>query len=165
MHDYALFYAPSASVLVLASENAKQKEKVRSERLLTVGNPDFNREDNANLPNLKDAEAEAKEIAGDYPNSLELLGAEATRQRFLLDFAKAEVVHFAGHFVANRQSPANSKLLFGGGELRSAELSNYKLPKAKLIVLSACETGFGITTRVKEPSVSRALCWRWAPRL
>ena len=142
LHDYAVFYAPSASVLVLASENAKQKEKVRSERLLTVGNPDFNREDNANLPNLKDAEAEAKEIAGDYPSSLELLGSEATKQRFLLDFAKAEVVHFAGHFVANRQSPANSKLLFAGGELRSAELSNYKLPKAKLIVLSACETGF-----------------------
>src|SRR6185295_4983949 len=47
-----------------------------------------------------------------------------------------------GHFLANRRSPGNSKLLFAGGELRSSELSSYKLPKAKLVVLSACETGF-----------------------
>jgi CHAT domain-containing protein len=51
------------------------------------------------------------------------------------------VIHFAGHFIANRQSPANSKLLFAGGDLRSSELGAYKLPMAKLVVLSACETG------------------------
>jgi CHAT domain-containing protein len=53
-----------------------------------------------------------------------------------------DVVHFAGHFLPNGQSPGNSKLLFAGGDLRSSELSAYKLPKAKLVVLSACETGF-----------------------
>jgi CHAT domain-containing protein len=52
------------------------------------------------------------------------------------------VIHFAGHFVANPRSPANSKLLFAGGELRSSELGAYKLARAKLVVLSACETGF-----------------------
>ena len=58
------------------------------------------------------------------------------------NFVEVEVVHYAGHFVANRQSPGNSKLLFAGGELRSSELGAYKLPKAKLVVLLACETGF-----------------------
>jgi CHAT domain-containing protein len=141
LEDYALFYAPSASVLVLASENARRKEQATNESLLSIGNPDFDREDNPNLPDLLDAEAEAKVIALDYPKSLELLGSDATKEKFLLNFANVEVVHFAGHFVANGQSPGNSKLLFAGGELRSNQLSAYKLPKAKLVVLSACETG------------------------
>lgn len=141
LEDHALFYAPSASVLVLASENARRKEQVRDESLLSVGNPDFDREDNPNLPDLRDAEAEAKAIARGYLKPVELLGGEATKEKFLLNFANVEVVHFAGHFVANRQSPGNSKLLFAAGELRSNQLSTYKLPKAKLVVLSACETG------------------------
>lgn len=142
LEDYALFYAPSASVLVLATENARRKEQVMSESLLSIGNPDFDREDNPNLADLQDAEAEAKIIAASYPKSLELLGGEATKEKFLLNFTNFEVVHFAGHFVANRQSPGNSKLLFARSELRSNQLSAYKLRKAKLVVLSACETGF-----------------------
>jgi CHAT domain-containing protein len=137
-----LFYAPSASLLVLATENARQKERVRNENLLSVGNPDFDREENPNLADLQAAEAEAKTIAGGYRQPLELLGGEATKEKFLRNFASVEVIHFAGHFVANRQSPGNSKLLFAGGDLRSSELGTYKLPKAKLVLLSACETGF-----------------------
>ena len=142
LQDYALFYAPSASVLVLATENARNREQFGYESLLSVGNPDFDREENLNLPDLRDAEAEAKAITADYQKSLELLGSEATKEKFLRNLAGVEVIHFAGHFVANRQSPGNSKLLFAGGELRSSELSAYKLPIAKLVVLSACETGF-----------------------
>src|SRR5205085_8223191 len=36
LDDFILFYAPSASVLVLASENAKGKEQVADESLLSV---------------------------------------------------------------------------------------------------------------------------------
>ncbi|MEK6283018.1 MAG: CHAT domain-containing protein [Acidobacteriota bacterium] len=142
LEDHALFYAPSASVLVLATENARRKAQMRNESLLSVGNPAFDREDNPNLTDLQGAEAEAKVVASSYQPSLELLGGAATREAFLSNFAKVEVVHFAGHFVSNRQSPGNSKLLFSGGDLRTSELSQYKLPKAKLVVLSACETGF-----------------------
>jgi CHAT domain-containing protein len=142
IQDFALSYAPSASVMVLASENAGRKEQITNESLLSIGNPDFDREENPNLADLQAAEAEARAIAGIYPKSLELRGGDATKDQFLHNFADVEVVHFAGHFVANRQSPGNSKLLFAGGDLRSSELSAYKLPKAKLVVLSACETGF-----------------------
>lgn len=140
LEDYALFYAPSASVLVLASENAKRKERVSEERLLSIGNPDFDREENPNLPDLQDAETEARTTASNYRKSQALFGDEATKEKFLRSFTGVEVVHFAGHFVANRQSPGNSKLLFAGGDLRSSELAAYKLPLAKLVVLSACET-------------------------
>jgi CHAT domain-containing protein len=142
LEDYALFYAPSASVLVLATENARRKEPVTNESLLSVGNPDFDREENVNLPDLRDAEVEAREIAPAYHRSVSLVGVEATKKKFLQNFAGVEVIHFAGHFVANAQSPSNSKLLFAGGDLRSSELGAYRLPKSKLVVLSACETGF-----------------------
>ncbi|HKO43698.1 MAG TPA: CHAT domain-containing protein [Pyrinomonadaceae bacterium] len=141
LEDYSLSYAPSASVLVLASESARRRE-AGNERLLSVGNPAFDHEDNPNLADLQSAEAEAKTIAAGYHGSQELLGNAATKEQFLRNFASVEVVHFAGHFVTNAQSPGNSKLLFAGGELRSSELSQYKLSKAKLVVLSACETGF-----------------------
>jgi CHAT domain-containing protein len=142
LEDFALFYAPSASVLVLATENARRKERAGGESLLSVGNPDFDREENPHLSDLQAAEAEAKAIAADYREPLQLLGGEATKDEFLRNFADVEVIHFAGHFIANREAPGNSKLLFAGGELRSSELSTFKLPKAKLVVLSACETGF-----------------------
>ncbi|HKO99579.1 MAG TPA: CHAT domain-containing protein [Pyrinomonadaceae bacterium] len=141
LEDYALSYAPSASVLVLATDSARRRE-AGNERLLSVGNPSFDHEDNPNLADLRSAEAEAKNIAGGYQQSQELLGNAATKEQFLRNFTSVEVVHFAGHFVTNAQSPGNSKLLFAGGDLRSSELSHYKLPKAKLVVLSACETGF-----------------------
>jgi CHAT domain-containing protein len=141
LEEFALSYAPSASVLVLASESARRKGREGVETLLGVGNPDFDREENPNLSGLQSAADEAKAIAGYYPVSLELLGADATKDAFLRDFTGASVIHFAGHFIANRRSPANSKLLFAGGDLRSSELGAYKLPRAKLVVLSACETG------------------------
>src|SRR5205807_7403631 len=142
LEDFTLFYAPSASVLVLATENARQKDRVTNESLLSIGNPDFDRDENPNLADLENAATEAKSITGDYQKSVELLGGDATRDRFLRDFARVNVIHFAGHYIANRHSPGNSKLLFAGGELRASELGAYKLPQAKLVVLSACETGF-----------------------
>jgi CHAT domain-containing protein len=142
LEDYALFYSPSASVLVLATENARSRQQVTDERLLSIGNPDFDREENPRLPDLHAAEAEAKAVAGDYQSSLALIGVNATKAMFLRNFASVEVVHFAGHFVANHQSPANSKLLFAGGDLRTSELAAYTLPAAKLMVLSACQTAF-----------------------
>lgn len=143
LEEFALFYAPSASVLVLASENARRKGLGGGdESLLSVGNPDFDREENRGLADLRSAEAEAKLVAGRYRRKVELLGGEATKERFLDDFARVDVIHFAGHFVANRESPGNSKLLFAGGELRTSELSTHKLSQARLVILSACNTGF-----------------------
>jgi CHAT domain-containing protein len=142
LQEHALFYAPSASVMVLASADARRKQQVVSERLLSIGNPEFDREENPDLPDLRAAEVEAKNIARRYVNPIEFMGKDATREGFLQSLTNVDVIHFAGHFVANRLSPANSKLLLADGDVRSAELSSYRLPRAKLVVLSACETGF-----------------------
>ena len=142
LEEYPLFYAPSASVLVIASENARDKEQVREESLLSIGDPNFDREENQKLEDLPDAETEAKTIARDYRQASVFLGVAATKDSFLKSFINAAVVHFAGHFVGNVRSPGNSKLLFAGGDLRTSELAAYKLFNAKLVVLSACQTAF-----------------------
>jgi CHAT domain-containing protein len=142
LEEFALSHAPSASVFVLATANARGRAGAADETLLAVGDPDFDREENPNLPPLRSAADEAEGVADLYPKSRRLLGAEATKGAFLREFREAEVIHFAGHFVANPRSPANSKLLFAGGDLRSYELGAHRLPRAKLVLLSACETGF-----------------------
>jgi CHAT domain-containing protein len=142
LQDHLLFYAPSASILVVASENARRKAPAPQEQLLSVGDPDFDREENPGLPDLPDAEAEAQTVAEIYPGSIRLGGREASKQNFLLNLETVEVVHFAGHFLSNPEAPGNSKLLLAGGDLRSAELAPLKLPQLRLVVLSACETGY-----------------------
>ena len=110
--------------------------------MLSVGNPEFDRQENPKVSDLPTAAAEAKEIAGQYKQPLVLLGSDATKDWFLQNMQTVEVIHFAGHFLANHDSVANSKFLFANGELRASELSSYKLPRGKLVVLSACETGY-----------------------
>jgi CHAT domain-containing protein len=142
LEDHILSYAPSASVLVVASENARQRLTVSDESLLAVGNPDFDRFEHPDLPDLRDAESEARTIATFYSRSNLLVGEEASKRRFLSSYTGAGVIHFAGHFLTNPQAPANSKLLLADDDLRSAELGATRLPKTKLVVLSACATAF-----------------------
>lgn len=141
IEDFPIFSSPSASILVLASENARQKEAA-GERLLGIGNPNFDREENPKLAALPQAETEVQAIAKDYPESQIFTGDKATKKGFLDNFENAEIVHFAGHFVAIERSPGYSRLLFAGGDLRSFELAEKRLPKVKLVILSACQTGF-----------------------
>ncbi|HYJ89419.1 MAG TPA: CHAT domain-containing protein, partial [Pyrinomonadaceae bacterium] len=70
LEHHPLMYAPSASVLVMATENARGKTSDTSESLLSVGNPEFDHDDNPNLTDLQSAEAEAKSIASGYSKPL-----------------------------------------------------------------------------------------------
>lgn len=141
IEDFSVLYSPSASVFVIASEKAKSKETIKNERLLSIGNPSFDRTENTNSANLPQAEIEAKTIANDYPLKQIFTDEQATKDVFLNNLESAEIIHFAGHFVVNEQSAANSKILFAGGDLRSFELAEKRLKNSKLVVLSACETG------------------------
>jgi CHAT domain-containing protein/Tfp pilus assembly protein PilF len=140
LEDFKIFNAPSASVFVAATEKSRELEKITSERLLSVGNPAFDKEENAGLDALPSAEEEARTIARMYPNAKQFVGADATKNSFLNEMQSAEIIHFAGHYVA-ATSPQYSKLLFSGGDLRSFELASARLPNSKLVVLSACQTG------------------------
>ena len=143
IEDFALVYSPSSSVFVLASENAKKRQNFSEEEtLLSIGNPLFDREENPSLTDLPNAEIEAKEIAENYNEVKKFVGEKATKGNFLDNLENAEVIHFAGHFIANGLSSSNSKLVFSDEDLRAFEFSDKKLNKSKLVVLSACETAY-----------------------
>ena len=66
LQDYSLVYAPSANVFLLCTENAKKKQSISDENLLAIGNPAFDREKNIDLPDLTDAEDEARQLGQIY---------------------------------------------------------------------------------------------------
>ncbi|MBS1794314.1 MAG: CHAT domain-containing protein [Acidobacteria bacterium] len=135
-------YAPSASVFVLASENARRRENERDERLLSVGNPRFDAAENPSLVDLPAAAFEAEEIGRLYPNARLLTGVGADKASVLNGLNDCRVFHFAGHYVTNEISAPHSKLLLAGrdGALPLSELPALRLPALKLVVLSACGT-------------------------
>jgi CHAT domain-containing protein len=101
---------------------------------------------------LPDSRKEVETIAQDLPHpSTILLGADATESRFKqVSMGSTEVVHLALHGYADLDYPDRSALVFApeqsssteDGLLQVREIRGLHL-KAKLITLSACNTGVG----------------------
>jgi len=77
-----------------------------------------------------------------------------------LDFvnycSNAKVIHLATHACVDAEDPENSRLYFGGEFLTSYELKLLNL-NSELVVLSACETGYGdIVSGEGSMSISKA---------
>jgi CHAT domain-containing protein len=140
IEEFPIIYSPSSSVFLTLTENSRLKNV--DESILSVGNPKFNSQENSDLSDLPEAETEVFEIAKNYIKSTNIIGDKATKLGFIESFDKAEIIHFAGHFVTNEQFSGNSKMLFADSNLSSAELSEIRIPKAKMVILSACDTGF-----------------------
>jgi CHAT domain-containing protein len=145
IEDFTPLYSPSANVFLVSSAKAKEKSLSEKENILIVGNPAFDR-NSFDLPDLPGAAKEAENVAALYPDAIRLTGENATKEAIKHNLPKAEIAHFAGHYVVNDFSPMRSYLLLAGAGETGA-LSNYELikdslsPRAKLIVLSACRTG------------------------
>jgi CHAT domain-containing protein/Tfp pilus assembly protein PilF len=155
IRNYEITYSPSASVFVLCSEEAKRKEGGRPERVLSVGNPRFDRNKFTSLGDLQSATAEAEGVSACYgPGSSRcLMGGAAQKSLVESEMPKAEVVHFALHSVRDENSPMRSKLILAADPssastddyskevLESFEVCRLELPRTRLVVLSACQTG------------------------
>lgn len=151
IEDRAVFYAPSLNVLWRCSEIARGKARSDQELLLSVGNPTFNRRAYPNLPALQSAEREARSIAELFKNPIRLFGPDASKEKMLRAMQSAEVIHFAGHYVIDDSTPLLSKMLLAAQDtddpvehnsvLYANEILRYKFEHAKLVVLSACQTG------------------------
>lgn len=153
VEEHTLLNAPSASVFVVVSEAARAKPRGMGETLLSVGDPDFDREKFRDLPALPSAEREAREVAALY-GARPLLGARAAEEEVTRGMREAEVIQLASHYVIDAGTPMRSRLLLaraghaaaGEGEaddgvLQAFEVYRLKLPRARLVVLSACRTG------------------------
>ncbi|HSB08131.1 MAG TPA: CHAT domain-containing protein [Blastocatellia bacterium] len=179
---HRLTYAPSASALVRCIKESGARPRKDLERMLAVGNPDFNRESFANLKPLPDAEREAIQSGRSYAqDSVVLLRDKAREAAVVESMIGCDVVHLALHCVVEEGSPGLAALVLAGasqpgnltrpavapaqnGASRGAlskslpeepvndpndgllflrELYRIKLPRTKLVVLSACQSGLG----------------------
>lgn len=153
IENYLLELSPSSNIFLSSSEAAREKTGEEDERLLSVGNPRFDVEEYRAFRELPSASTEAKQIADYYPRALVLIEDQAREQRVVRGMETATVIHLALHSVINEQSPINSRLLLtkepetltgdrsADGVLEARELYGAKLPLARLVVLSACQTG------------------------
>ncbi len=152
IEDYSLLISPSSTVLIACSEMAEKKVLTKGERLLSVGNPSFDRRNYPLLPDLPSAAREATEVASLYDSPLLLIGGRARENEIRKELDQSEVLHFALHTVLNERFPTRSKLLLATeppvikgdipeGSLPASDIYNLKLPGARLVVLSACQTG------------------------
>ena len=142
VEDMAVAMTPSLRSIALAGRRGPEPD-----RALVIGNPIP-----TELPPLPNAANEASRVASLYDDPMLHTGVNASRAVFLKDLPRADVVHFAGHAVADPELPDFSRLLMAPGaeergNVYAHELERTLLPRAPVVVLAACETAVGRTSR------------------
>jgi CHAT domain-containing protein len=110
-------------------------------------------EKSGELVDMPNARREVDDISTILTSSKTFIGASATEENFVKNAANYRIVHLSMHAEANDKNPAFSQLIFTQNDTFSShnrlfmnELQNQKL-NADLVVLSACETGFGTLSK------------------
>jgi CHAT domain-containing protein len=133
--------APSAGLLVRRLSGVATRD--RQPRALAVGASSAD----GRLPSLPAADAEATEVASMFPGAQLLVGPQATRQVVLARLRHVNVVHFAGHALANFEYPHLSRLVLRSddGQVEGLTIADIVDSDADLdlVVLSACRTAEG----------------------
>ena len=143
LEEHVLFYcAERIDSLSSLQKTRAGNLRLTNERLLSVGNPAFDREEIRACRICPRRKMKRGRFPEAMRNPFSFWAVKQRNRSFLRNIVDVEVAHFAGHFVANAQAPANSKLLLADVELRSSEFGALKLPRVKLVVLSACETAY-----------------------
>jgi CHAT domain-containing protein len=151
IEERVIFTSPSANMFVAATDRARQKESLQTERLLSVGNPWFDKAAFRDLKDLPWASAQASEISAFYPVSVVLLEKNAREHDVRTQIERSDVAHFATHYVVDERSPMLSMLPLAkeenpaskesDGVLQALDFYGLNLSRLRLVVLSACQTG------------------------
>ncbi|HSB40819.1 MAG TPA: CHAT domain-containing protein [Methylomirabilota bacterium] len=145
VEDFTLSVLPSASVLRFLVD----KGAGAPARALVIGNPDL-----GPALALPWAEREARLVGQREPDATVLVRGAATEAEVKRLVESVGLVHFATHGELSEEDPLASAVLLvpGGGEdgrLEVREVFGLDL-HARLVVLSACETGLGKLSRGDE---------------
>jgi len=151
VEQYALYYAPSLSVLHEMNDRAKE---TMSNSLIAFANPVIGRDEklNQDLCPLPEAETEIAEVAAAVRSKVKkiFVGRDADEKTFKALAPAYATIHLATHGVLDNRDPLYSHLLLtktdgdveNDGSLEAREIISMHL-NADLAVLSACETGNG----------------------
>ena len=159
IEDYTTATLPSASVL----KYLQGKGAAAGAPTLAVGNPDVG----AALA-LRYAEREARLVGARYPGATVLVLEQATEAKAKAVSGAAGLLHFATHGELREQDPLSSALLLvpegqDDGRLEVREIFGLDL-NARLVVLSACETGLGQLSKGDElVGLQRAFLYAGTP--
>jgi tetratricopeptide (TPR) repeat protein len=83
---------------------------------------------------------EIQSLTSRFPDTLSLMGKDATRASVLAALPGSEIVHFACHGFTRADDPAASGLVLTDGSLTVTDILALRLGSKELAVLSACET-------------------------
>lgn len=159
VEDFALSTLPSASVLRYLVDKGADAPA----RALVVGNPDLG----AGLA-LPWAEREARMVGQHEREATVLVRADATEGQVKSLLGTAGLVHLATHGELSESDPLSSAILLAPGDgedgrLEVREVFGLDL-HARLVVLSACETGLGQLSRGDElVGLQRAFLYAGTP--
>lgn len=150
IQEYALYYAPSLSVLNEMSLRRPQESSKDS--LIAFGNPVIEGKLKQELHPIPETKTEVVAVAAAVETRMKrvLVGREADEKTFKALAPQYATIHVATHGVLNNRDPLNSYLLLtknddeteNEGLLEAREILDMRL-NADLAVLSACETGNG----------------------
>ncbi|MCZ6899455.1 MAG: CHAT domain-containing protein, partial [Bacteroidetes bacterium] len=161
IEKYNLFYAPSASIY----HHCTSKSFDQTEGMLGMALGDLSIGNNLGLPGT---ELEVKQISQLYPQ-IDIKLKNGTTETYLKQQAQDySMIHIATHGILNSRQPLYSYLLLSptdqdDGQLEVHEIFGLNL-NAKLITLSACETGLGDLSEADElVGLSRAFIYAGTP--
>lgn len=136
---FSLRMTPSASALVYLRSDRPTKPG----KLLALGNPDLGNP-RYDLPN---AQVEALNVAGMFPDSRALVRAEASKSAIKELGGSFSMLHFATHGRFDTDAPLSSGLYLAKGTEPEGVLTVSDLYSLRwdvdLVTLSACETALG----------------------
>jgi CHAT domain-containing protein len=157
--DFAFFSLPSAS----SWRFIQGKVKPLGDNLFAVSQnaaPGFAR--------LRFADSEAKRVAALFGTSA-LITPDGTKAAFLKGLRDANLIHVAAHGAEDPEVAYFSRVMLGAdqgvdGSLPLHEIFGLELPKANLVVLSACETQVGFVGKAEDfVGMSSAFIYAGAP--
>jgi CHAT domain-containing protein len=154
VQDFSIATAASATLYVLAMErDRKLASETRVPKALLIGDPAFDQslELAHGLKRLRFARMEAESAGKFYePHATVLVDVQATVPAFLEQSRDSDIVHIAGHAIANPHAPFGTLLLMAPsanntGLLYEEELlTKLRLENTRLVVLAACSSAGGM---------------------
>jgi CHAT domain-containing protein len=168
IEKHTILTAPSIQVLDLTRQQRQKlaQKPANSGRALVLGNPTMPSvslslgDPKQQLSPLPGAEAEAIAIAP-LLNTQAITGAQGTKAQIVQKMPQASIIHLATHGLLDDVRGLGSAIALApsgsdDGLLTAEEIFDMKM-QAKLVVLSACNTGFGRITGDGVIGLSRAL--------